>query len=142
MSLIYLFGTFGDLNGLPGGGGQTSARRIWRNLERLGYSVSICNRHRDSGSTPIIHTFNTLLGMCLDVLSWTCKLLLKRRSNSLTIVIGYGGIMSLFDSIIVRISSNLGYKTVYYLKGGGTERLYQNGTNSSQTSFKKCSGHI
>lgn len=135
---VFLFGTFGNLKGLPKGGGQTSARRIWRNLERLGYSVSITNRHRDSCNNPVFHKIKTVLGMMHDILSWSFKLLLKKRSNSLTIVIGYGGIMSLFDSIIVRISSNLGYKTVYYLKGGGTERLYINGISGSQASFKKC----
>lgn len=134
---IYLFGTFGDLKGLPSGGGQTSARRLWHNLDELGFHVEITNRHRFVGPKTAFHKIKTIGGMILDTITWFCKLLFGSRMYGIAMAIGYGGVMAPLDSTIMRIASFLGYKSVFYLKGGGTEKMYDNGTLRNKRLFKK-----
>lgn len=134
---IYLFGTFGDLNGMPMGGGQTSARRIWHNLEKLGYTVEIVNRHRFSGPKNIVQRIKTIAGMIYDIAYWYCKLLFSSRKDTLAMAIGYGGVMAPLDSFIMRITKILSYKSVFYLKGGGTEKMYEDGSERNRCLFKR-----
>lgn len=135
---IYLFGTFGDLDGLPMGGGHMSARRIWHNLERLGYDVRIHNRIRVYGPRTFINKFKSAIGMIVDALLWSGKLLFMPRESSIAIVIGYGGIMSLLDCSILLIARKLGFKIVYYLKGGGTESMFDEGSKSNRKFFENA----
>lgn len=137
MTHIILFGTFGDLNGMPMGGGQTSARRIWHNLEELGYKVDIVNRHRFSGPKNVVHNVNTIACMLYDIVHWYIKLLFSSRKDTLAMAIGYGGVMAPLDSAIMRITKTLGYKSVFYLKGGGTDKMYKKGTERNRILFKK-----
>lgn len=134
---IYLFGTFGNLKGLPMGGGQTSARRIWHNLEKLGHKVEIVNRHRFSGQKNTIQKLKTMAGMLYDIAHWYCKLLFSSRKDTLAMAIGYGGVMAPLDSTIMRITKIFGYKSVFYLKGGGTEKMYNEGSVRNRKLFKK-----
>lgn len=137
MKIIYLFGTFGNLNDKPMGGGQTSARRIWHNLEKLGYQVEIVNRHRFSGPKNALHKMKTMAGMLYDIAHWYCKLLFSSRKDTLAMAIGYGGVMAPLDSTIMRITKLLGYKSVFYLKGGGTDKMYEEGSERNRCLFKK-----
>lgn len=134
---IYLFGTFGNLNEKPMGGGQTSARRIWHNFEKLGYTVEIVNRHRFSGPKNIVHKLNTMASMLFDIVHWYIILLFSSRKDTLAMAIGYGGVMAPLDSTIMRITKMLGYKSIFYLKGGGTEKMYKRGTERNSKLFKK-----
>lgn len=133
---IYLFGTFGDLKGLPADGGHVSARRIWHNLEKIGYEVEIQNRIRAYGPRTIINKTKSVLGMFLDCVLWFFRLATKTHKDSLAMVIGYGGVMAPLDYAIVSIASFLGYKTAYYLKGGGTDKMYENGNARNKHLFK------
>ena len=135
---IYLFGTFGNLNGMPMGGGQTSARRIWHSLEKIGYKVEIVNRHRFSGPKNVVHKIKTMAGMLFDIVHWYCKLLFSSRKDSIAMAIGYGGVMAPLDSTIMRIAKLLGYKSVFYLKGGGTEKMYNEGSERNRELFRKA----
>lgn len=135
---VFLFATFGDLTGLPKGGGHMSARRVWHCLEKLGYDVRIYNRIKAHGSNTFFNKFQSVLGMITDVVRWSWKLLFKSRENSIAIVIGYGGIMSPLDCTILSITRILGYKVMYYLKGGGTESMYVNGSKSNRKFFERA----
>lgn len=138
MKKIFLFATFGDLNGLPMGGGHMSARRVWHNLEKLGYDVRIHNRIRAYGPRTFFNKFKSVMGMITDAVLWSGKLLFSSRKKSMVIVIGYGGVMSPLDSTILSIARKLGYKVVYYLKGGGTESMYAKGSKSNRKFFENA----
>lgn len=133
---IYLFGTFGDLNGLPMGGGHMSARRIWHELEKIGYKVEIHNRIRFYGPRTLLNKTKSAIGMILDAVIWLFRLVFGNRNKSLAIVIGYGGVMAPLDFAIISIASFLGFKTIYYLKGGGTDKMYENGSIRNRRYFK------
>lgn len=123
---IYMFASFGDLSQPHAGGGQNSARRLRKTLESMGIEVKIFNRHWNHKSFSIYDSIRKYLFLIVDIILWGCFLLFKKRKYSPIIFLSYSGKLLPFDFAIGLISKILGYKIIYYLKGGGIYSSYQN----------------
>ena len=122
---IYMFASFGDLSQPHAGGGQNSARRLRKTLESMGIEVIIFNRHWNHKSFSIFDSIRKYIFLIVDIILWGCFLLFKKRKYSPILFLSYSGKLLPFDFAIGLISKILGYKIIYYLKGGGIYSSYQ-----------------
>lgn len=130
---LYLYASFGNFNEIPAGGGQTSARRLKITLERLGIVVLPINRHRPQSSTRLIRIFELYWAGIIDIVLLVKKILFGDRKDTAFLFIGYSGSMLPLEFTIGSISKMLGYKTIYFLKGGGSDVIYK-----KEKSLYKC----
>lgn len=133
---IYMFAAFGDLSKPHAGGGQNSARRLRETLSSMGIDVKIFNRHWNHKSYNIFDSIYKYLFLIIDIFLWGCFLLGKKRKESPVLYLGYTGKLLPFDFAIGFISKILGYKTIFYFKGGGGNSSYQNGSLFYKYLFK------
>ena len=134
---IYFFASFGNLKEVPIGGGQTSARRLKDTLIRAGFNVLPTNRHRPKSQSGITRKLEILFWAFVDPIIFALKLLCHSRNNSLVLFIGYSGSMLPMETAIGMIAKLLGYKVVFYLKGGGAKLLYEKGSRLYRWTFRK-----
>lgn len=120
-----MFASFGDLSQPHAGGGQNSARRLRKTLESMGIGVKIFNRHWNHKSFSIFDSIRKYIFLNVDIILWGCFLLFKKREYSPILFLSYSGKLLPFDFAIGLISKILGYKIIYYLKGGGIYSSYQ-----------------
>ena len=125
---IHVFASFGNWHKTAGGGGQTSARRLVKLLEEIGYVVQTINRTMSPYK---------VLGFIVDPFRFLFHLLLKRRECAIVIVIGYASKLIPYYFLFVHIGHLLGYKTFFYVKGGFTESKYLSFPRWLQNCFKK-----
>lgn len=133
---IYFFASFGSLDQLPAGGGQTAARRLWHTLEDLKYEVEITNRHRYYNYTGFIGKVLVALWALLDPAMFFLKLLLKPRKNSTVLFMTYAGSLIMFDYLITLAATLSGHKLVMYLAGGQALPMYKNGSKIRRWFYK------
>ncbi len=133
---VFFFASFGNLFELPAGGGQTSARRMMKTLKEIGLNVYPTNRHRPRQTKVILRKIEIYFWAFLDPILFGCSLLHRDRKNAIVLFIGYSGAMLLMETAIGIVSKALGYKVVFYLKGGGTKQLYDKGNSFYRATFR------
>lgn len=124
---IYMFAAFGDLSKLQAGGGQNSARRLKKTIESVGIEVKIYNKYFNYKRGTVFDTIRKILFWFIDIVLWGKFLLFKKRKNSPVLFLSYCGKLMPFDLGIGLVSKMLGYKVIFYYKGGGAIESYENG---------------
>lgn len=136
INTIYMFAAFGDLSQPHAGGGQNSARRLRETLTSMGINVKIFNRHWNHKSYNIFDSIYKYCFLIIDIFLWACFLLLKKRKSSPVLFLSYTGKLLPFDFAVGVISKILGYKSIFYFKGGGGYSSYQDGSLLYRFLFK------
>lgn len=136
ISNVYFFASFGCLDQLPAGGGQTAARRLWHTLEDLNFNVEITNRHRYYQYKGIIGKLLITFWAVLDPIIFFFKLLFKPRKNSVVLFMTYAGSLIMFDYLITLAAKLSGHKLVMYLAGGQALPMYKNGSKIRRWFYK------
>lgn len=132
-----MFASFGSFSEVPAGGGQTSARRLLETLTRIGFNVLTTNRHRPKARIRIVTRLEILFWAIVDPIIFAYKIFFLTRRNSMVFFIGYSGAMLPMETAIGLVGKALGFKVVFFLKGGGTKRLYETGTKKYRLLFER-----
>ena len=135
MASILVCGVFGNLNQLPYGGGQTSARRFVALLKKLDFDVRVFNRHPRVGSK-----FKRFFLYLSDIPSFIGTLIKHRKTAPVVIVIVYCCSMLPFFLLFARLAMLFGLKTWLYLKGGFTEDNLKKESAYCQKTFIRIAG--
>lgn len=133
---LYVFANFGNLNKMPKSGGQTSARRVLDGLNKLGYEVYPIIKHRSELKGKISHRFEIFTFAFIDLLKICFTLLLKKRKNTAFMMLTYAGSLVPFEWLISIMVKGLGFKSIYYLKGGKLMDTYPSGSKLHKHLFK------
>lgn len=135
---IHIFASLGNRKKLASGGGQTSARRLVQILENLEYIVKVINRHVPpySSDTFFLKVYK-VCGIIIDPIIWFFHLLFSNPKNGIALIIGYSGFLFPFYFLFVLIAKILKYKTIFYIKGGFTEKKYESFPHWLQMTYKK-----
>lgn len=133
---LYVFANFGNLHKLPKSGGQSSARRVMDGLGKLGYEIHPIVKHRSELKGKIAHRFEIFTFAFIDLLKICFTLLLKNRKNTAFMMLTYAGSLVPFEWLISIIVKGLGFKSVYYLKGGKLMDTYPSGSKLHKHLFK------
>ena len=134
---LFVFANFGKLTELPKSGGQTSARRVMAGLEGLGYKVHPIIKHRSVLKGIAIHQIEVITFAIIDFLKIFSKLILKRREESAFMMLTYAGSLVPFEYVNTCMARCLGYKCIYYLKGGKLLDTYESGGRLHKWMFKQ-----
>lgn len=137
MKTIYFFASFGNLKKLPGGGGQTAARRLLEVLKQLGYDVHIFNRHRKYFENRLLDRISMATFALLDPVLYFFFLLFRKRKNAATLYMGYAGSILRFDYLITNVTNMLGFRNIMYLAGGKAKWSYEQGNEKYRMLFGK-----
>ena len=137
MKTIYFFASFGNLKKLPGGGGETAARRLLSVLKQLGYEVHIFNRHRKYFENRLLDRISMATFVMIDPILYFFFLLFRKKRNAATLYMGYAGSILRFDYLIIKVTSILGFRNIMYLAGGKARWAYEKGSPSYQRLFAK-----
>ncbi len=137
---VYMFASFGKFSEIPAGGGQTSSRRLLNTIKSLGYQVRPFGRHIPRFHYAILRKSEVYFHAILDTIRFALYLLLKKRKNSIVLFIGYNGAMLPLEVALGLVSRILGFKVVYFLKGGGSKQLYENGSSIYRWLFRQLTG--
>lgn len=133
---IHLYASLGDRNKTAAGGGQTSARRLVKVLEGLGYEVQVVNRIIPAyTSESLVEKIHKIAGYFIDPFRYFFHLLFKSRRNGVSFVIMYAGRLFPFYFSFVRIGKLLGFRTVIYIKGSFTKDKYQSLSTRMKESY-------
>ena len=125
---IYYFANFGNLKGLPTGGGTTSSRRLRATLEKFGYNVDITNRHRPEDRSTFKGKFSKYFWICIDPILFFNKLLFKKRKESTVLFRTYTGSLLPFDFLITLAATLTGHNKIMCLAGGKAYGSYYQGS--------------
>lgn len=128
MKNIHFFANFGDMTKLPVGGGTTAARRLLSSLVKMGFNVIAINRSRPTTKLGFINRIKFYTGLLLDPLVLFFRLLFSQRRESLFLYMSYAGSLLIFDFLITLAAVLSCHKKVYFLAGGGTDKLYHEGS--------------
>ena len=135
---IHLFASLGDIKKVAAGGGQTSARRLVRVLESLDYTVEIVNRTIPPYTIETVgEKLYKIIGFVIDPIRYFFHLFFKSRKKSVAMLIGYSGNLFPYYFLFIKIGKLLGFKTIFYIKGGFTETKYNSFPNRIQNCYKK-----
>ena len=129
MRKLYIFANFGDLKSIPKSGGQSSARRVMDGLGKMGYEVHPIIKHRSELKGKIAHQFEIFFFAFLDLFKICWALLFKKRKNSAFMMLTYAGSLVPFEFVISLFVRCLGFKSIYYLKGGKLLDTYNQGAS-------------
>ena len=88
---IHIFANFGKLDETPKSGGQTSARRVMKGLEGLGYEMRPIVKHRSEWKGRLAHKVEVLLFAIGDVLKIFGRLFFKRRKGAAFMILTSAG---------------------------------------------------
>lgn len=134
---LYVFANLGNLNRIPKSGGQSSARRVINGLEKLGYNVHPIVKHRSELKGKVAHFFEVFFFAGIDLLKICCSLLFKNRKDSAFMMLTYAGSLVPFEWLISKTVRGLGFKCVYYLKGGKLIDSFASGSERHTRLFKQ-----
>lgn len=137
MKTICFFASFGNLKKLPGGGGETAARRLLGVLKQLGYDVHIFNRHRKYFENRLLDRMSMATFVMIDPILYFFFLLFRKKRNAATLYMGYAGSILRFDYLITKVTSILGFRNIMYLAGGKARWAYEKGAPNYQKLFEK-----
>lgn len=122
---------------LPKSGGQTSARRVIKGLERMGYEMEPIVRRRCVLEGRFIHFMETQSFAIIDLLKIFKHITFGNRENSAFLALTYGGNLAPYELIISFFVRLLGYKSVTYMKGGQFMDFYNRGSKFYRWLVKK-----
>ena len=134
---FYVFGNIGKMSEIPKSGGQSSARRVIKGLEKMGYKMIPIVRRRCVMEGRIIHILETQSFAVIDLCKIIWHMLLGNRRNSAFLMLTYGGKLAPYELIITCVVRILGYESVTYMKGGQFMDFYNRGSNLYRWIVKK-----
>jgi glycosyltransferase involved in cell wall biosynthesis len=134
---LYIFANFGNLRELPKSGGQTSARRVMDGLSKLGYNTHPIVKHRSEFKSKLAHRFEVFTFAFIDLLKIAFVMAFKNRNKSAFVMLTYAGSLVPFEWLISKTVRTLGFKSIYYLKGGKLMDTYPVGSKRHKRLFKE-----
>lgn len=134
---FYVFGNIGKMSETPKSGGQSSARRVIKGLENMGYEMIPIVRRRCVMEGKLIHFIETQSFAIIDLCKIIGHMLFGNRSCSAFLMLTYGGKLAPYELIITWVIRMLGYKSIIYMKGGQFMDFYNRGSKSYRWMVKK-----
>lgn len=134
---FYVFGNIGKMSETPKSGGQSSARRVIKGLEDMGYKMTPIVRRRCVMEGRLIHFLETQSFAVIDLCKIIGHMLFGNRKNSAFLMLTYGGKLAPYELIITWVVRLLGYKSVTYMKGGQFMDFYNRGSKFYRWIVKK-----
>ncbi|MBQ9636513.1 MAG: glycosyltransferase family 4 protein [Prevotella sp.] len=134
---LFIFANLGNLQKVARSGGQTSARRVMDGLSKLGYTTIPIVKHRSEMKGTWAHQFEIFTFAFIDLLKIIFTLAFKSRKNSAFMMLTYAGSLVPFEWLISKTVRGLGFKSIYYLKGGKLMDTYPTGSNRHKQLFKE-----
>ncbi|MDO4738300.1 MAG: glycosyltransferase family 4 protein [Bacteroidales bacterium] len=134
---FYVFGNIGKMSEVPKSGGQSSARRVIKGLEKMGYEMVTISRRRCVLEGKLIHFLETQSFAVIDLFKILGHIILGNRKTSAFLMLTYGGNLAPYELIITVVVRMLGYKSVIYMKGGQFMDYYNNGSKFYKWLVKK-----
>lgn len=137
MKKFFVFGNIGKMSEVPKSGGQSSARRVIKGLENMGYEMEPIVRRRCVMEGKLIHFLETQSFAIIDLGKIIKHLLFGNRKRSAFLMLTYGGKLAPYELIITWVVRMLGYKSVTYMKGGQFMDFYNRGSKFYRWIVKK-----
>lgn len=134
---FFVFGNIGNMAKVPLSGGQSSARRVIKGLETMGYHIDPISRRRCVLEGKLIHFLETQSFAIIDLFKIIKHILFGNRKNSAFLVLTYGGKLAPYELIVTLVVRMLGYKSITYMKGGQFMDFYNNGSRFYKWMIKK-----
>ena len=134
---FYVFGNIGKMSETPKSGGQSSARRIIKGLENVGYKMVPIVRRRCVMEGRFVHFLETQSFAVIDLCKIIGHMLFGNRRSSAFLMLTYGGKLAPYELIITLVVRMLGYKSVTYMKGGQFMDFYNRGSKFYRWIVKK-----
>ena len=134
---FYVFGNIGKMSETPKSGGQSSARRVIKGLEDMGYKMTPIVRRRCVMEGCLIHFLETQSFAVIDLCKIIGHIMFGNRRNSAFLMLTYGGKLAPYELIITSVVRMLGYKSVTYMKGGQFMDFYNRGSKFYRWIVKK-----
>lgn len=134
---LYVFANMGHLNELPKSGGQSSARRVMKGLQKSGFEIIPIRRHRAELEGRWKHQMEIMTFAVIDLLKIIAKIAFGSRGDAAFLHLTYAGPLVPYELIITRVVRLMGYKSMIYLKGGQVLDYYANGSERHRRMFKK-----
>lgn len=127
----------GHLEELPKSGGQSSARRVMKGLEKSGFEVVPIRRHRAELEGWWKHQLEIMTFAVVDLLKIVGKMIFGKRQGAAFLHLTYAGPLVPYELLLTHIVKLMGYKSLIYLKGGQVLDYYATGSNRHKRFFKK-----
>ena len=137
MKKFFVFGNIGKMSEVPKSGGQSSARRVIKGLENMGYEMEPIVRRRCVMEGKLIHFLETQSFAIIDLVKIIKHILFGNRKRSAFLMLTYGGKLAPYELIITLVVRMLGYKSVTYMKGGQFMDFYNRGSKFYRWIVKK-----
>lgn len=137
MKKFFVFGNIGKMSEVPKSGGQSSARRVIKGLENMGYEMEPIVRRRCVMEGKLIHFLETQSFAIIDLVKIIKHILFGNRKRSTFLMLTYGGKLAPYELIITLVVRMLGYKSVTYMKGGQFMDFYNRGSKFYRWIVKK-----
>mgnify|MGYP000128537365 CR=1 FL=1 len=137
MKRLYLFGNVGNLSSLPKSGGQTSARRVIKGLEDVGFEVVPIVRHRGVLESRIGHFAEILFFALIDLFKIILVMIGGKRKNTAFLHLTFSGPLVPYEYVISCVVRMMGYKSITYLQGGQFMDFYDYGSSFHKSLFKR-----
>lgn len=134
---FFVFGNIGKMSEVPKSGGQSSARRVIKGMEQMGYEMEPIVRRRCVLEGKLIHFLETQSFAIIDLGKILKHILFANRKHSAFLMLTYGGKLAPYELIITLVIRILGYKSVTYMKGGQFMDFYNRGSKFYRWIVKK-----
>ena len=137
MKKFFVFGNIGKMSEVPKSGGQSSARRVIKGLENMGYEIEPIVRRRCVMEGKLVHFLETQSFAIIDLGKILKHIMFGNRKHSAFLMLTYGGKLAPYELIITLVVRILGYKSVTYMKGGQFMDFYNRGSKFYRWIVKK-----
>ena len=134
---FFVFGNIGKMSEVPKSGGQSSARRVIKGMENMGYKIVPIVRRRCVLEGKLIHFLETQSFAVIDLGKILKHIIFGNRKNSAFLMLTYGGKLAPYELLITLVVKMLGYKCVTYMKGGQFMDFYNRGSRFYRWIIKK-----
>ena len=134
---FFVFGNIGKMTEVPKSGGQSSARRVIKGIEQMGYEMEPIVRRRCVMEGKLVHFLETQSFAIIDLCKILKHIVLGNRKRSAFLMLTYGGKLVPYELIITLVVRMLGYKSVTYMKGGQFMDFYNRGSKFYKWIVKK-----
>ena len=112
---FFVFGNIGKMSEVPKSGGQSSARRVIKGMENMGYKIVPIVRRRCVLEGKLIHFLETQSFAVIDLGKILKHIIFGNRKNSAFLMLTYGGKLAPYELLITLVVKMLGYKCVTYI---------------------------
>ena len=134
---FFVFGNIGKMTEVPKSGGQSSARRVIKGIEQMGYEMEPIVRRRCVMEGKLVHFLETQSFAIIDLCKILKHIMFGNRKRSAFLMLTYGGKLAPYELIITLVVRMLGYKSVTYMKGGQFMDFYNRGSKLYRWIVKK-----